>query len=82
MDEEVRRLAEAYIEEGVLSRKHINDLLHLAIATVNGLNAMTSWNLQHLVKMRTFTLANAVNRGNGYHEILIFTPEEVTGYGE
>jgi predicted nucleic acid-binding protein len=77
MDEEIRGLAEIYIQNGVLTRKHFRDLLHLAYASVNGMKALISWNQKHLVKMRTYDLVNAINRIHGYHEIQIRTPQEV-----
>ena len=76
-DDEVTQLAESYIEYGVLSRNHYTDLLHLAFASANGMNVLVSWNLNHLVRMKTFTLGNNVNRTNGYHEIMLFTPQQV-----
>lgn len=77
LDDDVTQLAESYIENGVLSRKHYFDLLHLAYASVNGMNVLISWNLNHLVRMKTFALGNSVNRAKGYHEIMIYTPEQV-----
>ncbi len=77
LDDEVTQLAEAYIENGVLSRKHYFDLLHLAYATVEGASVLVSWNLNHLVRMKTFMQGNIVNRMNGYHEIMLFTPQQV-----
>jgi hypothetical protein len=76
-DEEVQYLADMYVENGVLSRKHFNDLLHLAYASLNGMNALISWNQSHLVKMKTHDLGNATNRMHGYHEIQIRTPKEM-----
>ena len=80
LDDDVRQLAQLYLDNGVLSAKHINDLLHLAYASVNGIYALVSWNLNHLVKMKTHSLGNAVNCANGYHEVLIFTPQGVIAY--
>ena len=80
-DDEVKRLADLYVENEVLAEKNYLDLLHLAYATVSALNVLVSWNLKHLVKMKTITLSNNINRANGYHEIMIFTPEAVIGYG-
>lgn len=77
-DEEVQSLAEMYVENGVLSRNHFTDLLHLAYASVNGMYALISWNMNHLVKMKTHALGNSVNRANGYPDILIFTPQQAT----
>ena len=77
LDDDVRQLAQLYLDNGVLSAKHFNDLLHLSYASVNGIYALVSWNLNHLVKMKTHSLGNAVNYANGYHEVLIFTPQGV-----
>jgi predicted nucleic acid-binding protein len=77
VDEEVRSLAETYVQNGVLTRNHFRDLLHLAHASVFGMKALISWNQKHLVKMKTYDLVNAINRIHGYHEIQIRTPQEV-----
>lgn len=66
------------VANGVLTEKHYNDLSHLAHASLYGMNALLSWNMSHLVKMRTQDLANATNIAHGYYPIQIRTPEEVT----
>lgn len=75
-DEESDYMVEAYLEEGLLTRKNLMDLTHLSIASVNNMDMLISWNLRHLVKARTRILANAINRMNGHHDIEICTPEE------
>jgi len=77
MDDNVKYLAGLYIQSEVLSAKHYTDLLHMAFASANGLFALISWNLSHLVKMKTYTRGNAVNLANGFPEIQIFTPQAV-----
>lgn len=76
-DEDVYRLVETYIQKGVLTANHIDDLTHLAYASVNGMNALISWNQKHLVKMKTQDLGNSVNLAMGYHPVQIRTPLEV-----
>ena len=76
-DNEVFQLVEIYVRNGVLTRLHIDDLTHLAYASVNGMNALVSWNLAHLVKMKTQDLGNSTNLTLGYHAIQIRTPQEV-----
>ncbi|MEW6202724.1 MAG: hypothetical protein AB1546_12155 [bacterium] len=76
-DEEVFHLVEMYIHNGVLTENHIDDLTHLAYASVNGMNALISWNQRHLVKMKTQDLGNSTNLAMGYHPIHIRTPKEV-----
>ena len=76
-DEDVYRLVEMYIQNGVLTANHIDDLTHVAYASVNGMNALISWNQKHLVKMKTQDLANSMNLAMGYHPVQIRTPQEV-----
>lgn len=76
-DLEVNSLAEAYIENGVLKRKHFLDILHLAIASTNGMNILISWNMRHIVRRKTQLLVNVTNRIQGYQELEIWTPEEL-----
>jgi len=77
---EVRELVSLYIQNGLLSPNHMEDLTHAAIATVNEMDMLVSWNMRHIVKHRTRTLVNAVNQINGYRSIDICTPEEVVDY--
>jgi hypothetical protein len=79
---EARNLAFSYIDNGLLSHKHITDLSHIAIATVNDLDIVVSWNMRHMVKITTIAKANAINKIQGYHEIKIHTPEEVIEDGD
>ena len=82
IDEYTAELARVYIENGLLSEDHLDDLLHLASATVNNLQILVSWNLRHLVKHKTRILVNSVNKKLGYREIDICRPEEVFEIGE
>jgi len=79
-DKESDYMVEVYLDGGLLSPNRTIDLTHLAIAGVNDMDMLISWNLRHLVKARTRMLANAINRMNGYHDIEICTPGEVIEY--
>ena len=74
--EESDNLTGAYLDAGLLTNNHLVDLSHLAVASVNDIDMLISWNLRHIVKARTRKIVNAVNRLNGYHEIDICTPQE------
>jgi len=77
IDLEVEELAERYIKEGVIPGRYRSDALHIAVAVVNGIEAIVSWNFEHIVKLKTRIMVNGVNRLLGYHEIEICSPEEV-----
>ena len=74
---EIVELSDKYLKNGVLTDKHIDDLRHLSCAVANDIHVLVSWNLKHLVRHSTKTMANAVNKMNGYGEIDICRPEEL-----
>ena len=75
--EEVRRLADIYITEGIIPQKYKTDSIHIAVATVNGLDAIVSMNFKHIVKPKTVQMTRVVNALNGYRPIEIMSPKEV-----
>jgi predicted nucleic acid-binding protein len=77
LTEPAQDLAEKYLEEGIIPRRYEDDARHVAIAVVNGLDCVISWNFRHLVRPATRRRINAVNRLLGYPEIDIVSPEEV-----
>ena len=70
-------LAEQLVSAGLIPRESAADALHIAIATVNGVDYLLTWNCKHL--------ANAVHRNRiaalveeaGYACPVICTPEEL-----
>ncbi|MCL5674510.1 MAG: hypothetical protein M1501_02030 [Candidatus Omnitrophica bacterium] len=76
MDEETEKLAQRYVDVFIIPEKYRNDAVHIAVAVVNDLDVVISWNLEHMVKMRTRIEVNGINKLEGYHEIEISTPEE------
>ena len=74
---EVESLAIRYIEEGVLARTMRADALHVAAATVAGVDVLASWNFRHLVNLRRIREFNEVNRSVGHPPLDIRTPKEL-----
>jgi len=70
-------LARQYIKENAVTQKSLNDALHIAIATVNRIDVLASWNFKHIVNLDRIRLYNAVNLKNGYPMIEIRTPREI-----
>lgn len=77
IDKEAMELAERYIKEGIIPERYRADALHIAVSVVNEVEVIVSWNFEHIVKLKTRTRVNGVNRLLGYHEIEICSPEEV-----
>jgi len=75
-------LRQAYLEEGVVSPRHADDAMHVALATVSGCPVIVSWNFKHIVHRLKIPLYNAVNALRGYPGIAIHSPREVMEYEE
>ena len=80
LDDECKKLAEAYIIERVLGQASLNDAFHIAIASVNRLDCLVSWNFKHIVNFDKIKLFNSINLKLGYPLIDIRTPLEFLKY--
>jgi predicted nucleic acid-binding protein len=76
-NDEAAALAEAYVVHGVLTSGHLVDARHVAVATVAQVDALVSWNYDHLVNRRRRDAFNGVNIILGYRPIDVITPPEV-----
>ncbi len=74
------RLRDAYLAAGIVGPASRDDAQHVALATVLDCWTIVSWNFRHIVHARKIPLYNGVNRGQGYKEIAIHTPQEVIDY--
>ena len=77
VDENSQLLAKKYIEQGIIPAKYEDDALHIAIASVNNLDVIVSWNYKHIVKLKTKKEVTGINALLGYKEIEIYSPLEV-----
>ena len=74
---EAETLAQHYVDEGVLSAKHIADAQHIAIASVERVDVLVSWNFQQIVNIDRIRAFNSVNLKLGYPILEIRSPREV-----
>ena len=77
VDIEAEGLAVRYVKERIIPERYRSDAVHIAVAVVNGIEVIVSWNFDHIVKLKTRVMVNGINRLLGYHEIEICSPEEV-----
>lgn len=78
--EEAQELANHYIKEKILGKASLDDAYHIAIATINRLDVLVSWNFKHIVNLDKIRLFNAMNLKHGYPMIEIRTPKELIKY--
>lgn len=81
-DDATFELADAYQQRGILTPKYYDDGLHIALATISEVDVLVSWNFKHIVHFGKIRLFNAVNLEFGYKPLQIYSPREVTTYGE
>ena len=72
----------AYKRHKILTEKFENDMTHIALATVNEVDILVSWNFKHIVHFDKIRQFNVVNLKMGFKAIAIHSPREVTHYGE
>ncbi|MBW8050618.1 MAG: type II toxin-antitoxin system VapC family toxin [Cytophagales bacterium] len=80
LNEDAEYLAENYIKEKILTESSMNDAYHIAIATVNRIDVLISWNFRHIVNLNKIRLFNSVNLKLGFPQIDIRTPKELINY--
>ena len=74
---EAENLANDYINEGIFPEKYIDDALHVAIASINDIRYILSWNFKHLVKVKTRRMVSLLNTKLDYPTIEIIAPPEL-----
>jgi hypothetical protein len=79
-NEEARQLASKYLEANIVGKTSLTDCRHIATATVNEIDILTSWNFKHIVNLDKIHLYNGVNLQNSYRTIEIRTPRELLSY--
>ena len=77
--DEVEKLASILISEGPIPDKNPEDALHIAIATVNGIDYLLTWNFTHINNAQMKSKIISVGEKYGYPCPIICSPEELLG---
>ncbi len=80
--QEVLELRQAYLDAKIVSPQSIDDLTHVAIASVSQCDMIVSWNFKHIVHFEKIPKYNAVNTIIDYNHLDIFSPSEVIRYDD
>ncbi len=81
LTEEAIKLADAYISEKVVGKTSLEDCRHIALATINRVDVLASWNFKHIVNLDRIKGYNSVNLRLGYQMIEIRSPQDLINYG-
>jgi predicted nucleic acid-binding protein len=74
--DEIETLMQLYISEKALGKTSENDAYHIALASVNRVDCLISWNFKHIVNYDKIKMFNAINMRFGYPLIDIRSPLE------
>lgn len=70
-------LAKALILAGALPAKAADDALHIAVAAMNGIPYLLTWNCRHLANATMRPVIESVCAGKAVKAPIICTPEEL-----
>ena len=79
LNEAAITLAERLLAEAALPQKAREDALHIAMATVHGIDYLLTWNCKHIANAVKRPLIETICETSGYRPPIICTPEELTG---
>ena len=79
LTDEAQALARELVENGALPKQAVEDALHIALATVHGMDYLRTWNCRHIANARMREAVVSVCVMRGYEPPVICTPEELMG---
>lgn len=80
--EEVETLAAKLIADVPLPPKAQADALHMAVAAVNKMNYLLTWNCTHIANATLRSRIEGVCRSHGYEPPVVCTPQEMLEQGD
>ena len=75
--DEIEGLAEDIIQKGAIKKAYLEDAYHIAIAILNNMDFLLSWNFRHIVRKKTRDIVRMIITLNNLRQIEIITPAEL-----
>jgi hypothetical protein len=79
LSEEAVTFAEKLVKEGPMPPQAVEDALHIAVATLNGMDYLLTWNFRHIANATMRYKIERICRLSGYEPPIICTPQELLG---
>ncbi len=79
INRQANELAEQLLRGKALPPPAVADALHIALAAVNGIDFLLTWNMKHIANARTSRRTEDACRRLGYRPPVLCTPEELPG---
>ena len=77
LTEDAATFAEQLIQQGALPPKAVEDALHIAVAALNGMDYLLTWNFKHIANATMRYRIEQLCRQMGYEPPIICTPQEL-----
>ena len=77
INEAALTLAQRLLQAKAIPQDFPEDALHVAVAVVNGIEYLLTWNHKHLANAGMRSKIDATCRELGYEAVVICTPEEL-----
>ncbi len=71
LSEKAKDLANEYMSRGAIPKSEPQDAYHIAIATINEIDALASWNFKHIVSINPIRKIREINRKYNFSAIEI-----------
>jgi len=79
VDDDAERLSADLMAQDLVPRTAVEDAIHLAVAVVNGMDYLVTWNFSHIANAQLQRGIAAVVTSQGYESPVICTPEWFVG---
>jgi predicted nucleic acid-binding protein len=79
LNQEVRKLSAQFLKQSNLPAKASDDAVHIAAATVHGLDYLLTWNCKHIANAQIQRKLAEISLDFGYQLPIICTPYELLG---
>ena len=77
--DEAEKLAHALVKTGPIPEEHSEDALHIALATVHGMDFLLTWNFNHINNAIMKKGIIIITKSYGFECPVICSPEELVG---
>ena len=77
--EKAEQLTKLILAEGAIPPQEVRDAAHIAVAAVNDMDYLLTWNCKHLANAQIIRRISVICNRHGYNMPVICTPEELMG---
>ena len=77
LSDEIEELSIEIIQSGAINESYSEDAYHIAIAIINEMDFLLSWNFRHIVRKKTKVIIRMICTLSNLRQIEIITPAEL-----